>query len=115
LSGGSARAGVRRGAPSVPPRISRQLPADIEDFTGRDLALHRLTLSAAGRTPGRTGVLITAVVGKAGSGKSTLAIHAAHLVRSWFPDGQLPRQLARREAQALVPPMSLAGSAGVRG
>jgi transcriptional regulator with XRE-family HTH domain len=90
---------------SVPQRISPgQLPPDIEDFTGRDQALRRLSSRLQGLGPGRTGgVLITAVVGTAGVGKSTLAVHAAHRVRSWFPDGQLHVNLRGVEAQALDP------------
>ena len=90
--------------PPAPPRISpSQLPPDIEDFTGRDLALHRLSSRLQGLGPGRTGVLITAVAGKAGVGKSTLAVHAAHRVRSLFPDGQLHVNLRGAEAQAVDP------------
>jgi hypothetical protein len=48
-------------------------------------------------------MLITAVVGKAGVGKTTLAVHAAHRVRSLFPDGQLHVNLRGVEAQAVDP------------
>jgi transcriptional regulator with XRE-family HTH domain len=90
--------------PLASPRIApSQLPPDIEDFTGRDLALHRLSSRLQGLGPGRTGVLITAVVGKAGVGKTTLAVHAAHRVRSLFPDGQLHVNLRGVEEHALDP------------
>jgi predicted ATPase len=48
-------------------------------------------------------MLITAVVGKVGVGENTLAVHAAHRVRSSFPDGQLYVNLRGVEAQALGP------------
>ena len=80
-----------------------QLPPDIGDFTGRDLALERLHLRVTGRQEGSTAVVITAAVGKAGVGKTTLAVHAAHQLRSLFPDGQLYVNLRGVEAQALEP------------
>jgi predicted ATPase len=48
-------------------------------------------------------VVITAAVGKAGVGKTTLAVHAAHQMRTLFPDGQLYVNLRGVEAQALDP------------
>ena len=48
-------------------------------------------------------MVITAAVGKAGVGKTTLAVHAAHQLRSLFPDGQLYVNLRGVEAQALDP------------
>jgi tetratricopeptide (TPR) repeat protein/transcriptional regulator with XRE-family HTH domain len=86
-----------------------QLPTDIEDFTGRDLALQNLHSRMRGRGPAATAVMITATVGKAGVGKTTLAVHAAHQLRSWFPDGQLYVNLRGVEAQALDPADVLAG------
>jgi tetratricopeptide (TPR) repeat protein/transcriptional regulator with XRE-family HTH domain len=91
----------------VPPTpdqvVPRQLPPDIADFTGRELALERLHCRVQGRERGSTAVVITAAVGKAGVGKTTLAVHAAHQLRPLFPDGQLYVNLRGVEAQALDP------------
>ena len=57
----------------------------------------------AGRPSGSTAVVITGAVGKAGVGKTTLAVHAAHQMRTQFPDGQLYVNLRGAEAQALDP------------
>jgi transcriptional regulator with XRE-family HTH domain len=100
----------RVGAWSDPTRgVPRQLPPDIEDFTGRDRALERLHARVRDRRRGATAVVITAAVGKAGVGKTTLAVHAAHQLRSSFPDGQLYVNLRGVEAQALNPADVLAG------
>jgi DNA-binding SARP family transcriptional activator/transcriptional regulator with XRE-family HTH domain len=89
--------------------VPRQLPPDIADFTGRDLALERVHARVRGRRRGSTAVVITATVGKAGVGKTTLAVHAAHQLRSVFPDGQLYVNLRGVEAQALDPAEVLGG------
>jgi tetratricopeptide (TPR) repeat protein len=94
----------RRDAPPERERvIPRQLPPDIADFTGRELALEWLQCRLGDRARGSTAVVITAAVGKAGVGKTTLAVHAAHRLRSLFPDGQLYVNLRGVEAQALDP------------
>ncbi|MFC7219368.1 BTAD domain-containing putative transcriptional regulator [Streptomyces polyrhachis] len=80
---GAARTG-RRPAPC-------QLPAAVPDFVGRReplIEVQRLLTSAGAREgapPPRTVV----VTGVAGAGKSAFAVHAAHLLRGAFPDGQL--------------------------
>ncbi len=89
--------------------VPRQLPPDIEDFTGRDAALERLTARVRGRRRGSTAAMVMAVVGKAGVGKTTLAIHLAHQLRSLFPDAQLYVNLRGVEAQALDPGEVLRG------
>jgi transcriptional regulator with XRE-family HTH domain len=89
--------------PGMEQIVPRQLPPDIADFTGRELALEGLRRRVQDRELGSTAVVITAVVGKAGVGKTTLAVHAAHQLRSSFPDGQLYVNLRGVEAQALEP------------
>ncbi|MEU7136999.1 NB-ARC domain-containing protein [Streptomyces sp. NPDC046261] len=84
-----------------------ELPPDIPDFTGREHALRRLggALSPGGRRGGGAAPArqrLTLVVGHPGAGKTALAVHAAHLSRSRFPDGQIYVDLAPagRPAQA---------------
>ncbi len=93
--------GLTDARPTPARMVPRQLPPDIEDFTGREHALEWLYQCARGRERGSTAVVITAAVGKAGVGKTTLAVHAAHRLRSRFPDGQLYVNLRGVEAQAL--------------
>ena len=68
-----------------------QLPTDTRVFTGRLPELEEL-LALAARAPQGTEsgmVVVSAVDGMAGVGKTALAVHAAHLLRPSFPDGQL--------------------------
>jgi DNA-binding SARP family transcriptional activator len=87
--------------PAEPPRATagggrkpagarRQLPADTRVFTGRERELAEL-LDLARVPPGAAGTapVICAINGMGGVGKSALAIHAAHLLRAEYPDGQL--------------------------
>jgi tetratricopeptide (TPR) repeat protein/transcriptional regulator with XRE-family HTH domain len=71
--------------------VPAQLPADIPDFTGRADEvgeLRELLADGAGdSSPGAVPVVL--VVGSGGLGKTTLAVHAAHMLASEFPDGQL--------------------------
>lgn len=71
--------------------VPAQLPADVAVFVGRVGALERLrdALSGGAATP-----RVAVVSGPPGTGKSTLAVHAAHLLRDRFPDGQLYVHLA---------------------
>ena len=78
------RADVRNEAAPDPWRPACQLPMAVTDFTGRALPLARLL----GRLSG-SGVSVTVLTGMLGTGKTALAVHAAHLARSEFPDGQL--------------------------
>ncbi|MEU7574938.1 tetratricopeptide repeat protein [Micromonospora sp. NPDC049240] len=63
-----------------------QLPADLADFTGRAAQVAEITHHLSG-TAGA--LRIHAVSGTGGVGKSSLAVHAAHLLRPHYPDGQL--------------------------
>jgi DNA-binding SARP family transcriptional activator len=71
--------------------VPAQLPADIRDFTGRSgqvEQLRELLVGADGEdSPGAVRVVL--VVGSGGLGKTALAVHAAHLLASRFPGGQL--------------------------
>jgi DNA-binding SARP family transcriptional activator len=69
-------------APVVPPH---QLPADLPDFTGRRRVLADLTeiLTRPDSVP------VVTLAGMGGVGKTALAVHAAHAVRTHFPDGQV--------------------------
>jgi DNA-binding SARP family transcriptional activator len=75
----------------APGPVPAQLPADIRDFTGRSgqvERLHELLAGADGEdSPGAVRVVV--VMGSGGLGKTALAVHAAHLLASRFPDGQL--------------------------
>jgi tetratricopeptide (TPR) repeat protein len=86
------------------PDLPSELPADIADFTGRDEEVARvLAFLEHGQGRQMTAVVISAISGQAGVGKTALAVHAAHLVRRRFPDGQLQVNLRGAEAQALDP------------
>lgn len=71
--------------------IPAQLPADIGDFTGRAGHVSELSGVLADGTGagGATAVTLIVITGPAGVGKTTLAVHAGHLHRHRFPDGQL--------------------------
>ncbi len=90
--GGPDSQGAGPGPPL--PRVA-QLPADIPDFTGRSDHLQRLRdLLSGPRRPDSPGaVVVAAVIGAGGLGKTTLAVHAAHLLRTYYPDGQLYARL----------------------
>jgi DNA-binding SARP family transcriptional activator/tetratricopeptide (TPR) repeat protein len=80
------------GPPAPPAPVPSQLPADIPDFTGRGGHVkHLCDLLSDGSTgdDGPGAVVVSLVAGAGGLGKTTLAVHAAHLMRSRFPDGQL--------------------------
>jgi DNA-binding SARP family transcriptional activator/Tfp pilus assembly protein PilF len=99
--------------PSQAPRTERrapqrpaQLPADVADFTGREEQVKHLCdlLSATPDDSDNTGaVRIALVAGYGGLGKTSLAVHAAHQVRTQFPDGQLYVDLLGATAHPLQP------------
>lgn len=80
---------------------ARQLPPDIPSFTGRE----RLTDQIAERLTGvaTSAAAVVTVVGGPGTGKTALAVHAAHLARDHFPDGQLFVDLRGTGASPLPP------------
>ncbi len=70
--------------------VPRQLPSDIDRFTGRQDSLRALdALLPAGPGSRTRPIVIAAVHGTAGIGKTALAVHWAHRVQDQFPDGQL--------------------------
>ena len=106
---GSAAAGppppVTGYVPSVVLSQVAQLPADIPDFTGRAEHVQKLhdLLAGPGRPDSPGAVVVAAVIGAGGLGKTTLAVHAAHQLRSHFPDGQLYANLHGASAQPVPP------------
>jgi hypothetical protein len=80
--------GLPGGTPPATARVvPRQLPPDIDAFTGRDAALRTLDrLLGDGST--RVPVVVAAIAGTAGIGKTALAVHWAHRVANRFSDGQ---------------------------
>ncbi|MGW4210089.1 AfsR/SARP family transcriptional regulator [Lentzea sp. NPDC004789] len=68
--------------------VPHHLPPDISDFTGREEALKQVLGLTEGRED-RTATPTVVVSGFGGAGKSALAVHAAHLLRRSYPDGQL--------------------------
>jgi DNA-binding SARP family transcriptional activator len=82
---------VDLGQAPAPAPVPAQLPADIPDFTGRSEQVGQLRelLTGVGDDDSPGAVRVVLVVGSGGLGKSALAVHAAHLLASQFPDGQL--------------------------
>jgi DNA-binding SARP family transcriptional activator/Tfp pilus assembly protein PilF len=98
-----------RAARAAPRRAPAQLPADVPDFTGRDQHLERLRgLVAEARRADSPAVTVAVVAGAPGLGKTALAIHAAHLLRPDFRDGQLYISLRGGSEQPLPPDEALA-------
>lgn len=70
-----------------------QLPASVNDFTGRTKESRQLAALLRGADAG-IGVPIAAISGAPGVGKTALMLHVAHAVRGAFPDGQFYIQMA---------------------
>jgi DNA-binding SARP family transcriptional activator len=87
-AGGPAGAAGEDAQPVPRPQ---QLPADIADFTGRADQVEQVCALMAEDGPGASpgAVRVVVVMGAGGLGKTTLAVHAAHLLKDQFPDGQL--------------------------
>jgi DNA-binding SARP family transcriptional activator/Tfp pilus assembly protein PilF len=98
------QAGPPRAAADPLPLVA-QLPADIADFTGRaDHVQNLRDLLSGPRRPDSPGaVVLAAVIGAGGLGKTTLAVHAAHLLRGSYPDGQLYANLVGANAHPVPP------------
>ncbi|MFI9584366.1 AfsR/SARP family transcriptional regulator [Streptomyces sp. NPDC052236] len=90
---GSSTAGSSESAAaetaSGPPRpIPAQLPADTAEFTGRQGAIEEL-IAMLRPDPALSAPRLVVISGMGGIGKTALAVHAAHRLRTAFPDGQL--------------------------
>ncbi len=85
-----------------------RLPHDIGTFTGRQPYLAQL-MGAVARDGGVIGIY--AIDGMPGVGKSAFAVHAAHLLASQFPDGQIFLSLhAHTAGHRPVEPIDALGS-----
>ncbi|MBB2912645.1 DNA-binding SARP family transcriptional activator/tetratricopeptide (TPR) repeat protein [Streptosporangium becharense] len=94
---------------TTPPELPRpaQLPAAVNDFTGRRRIVTRLrTLLSGG--DGTEGVPVAAISGIGGVGKTALAVHVAHAMQDSFPDGQLYADLRGYGAEPAAPESVLA-------
>ena len=70
-----------------PQRPPSQLPLDLADFSGRLELLDELRDLVCGRDPVRPPIAV--ISGAPGTGKTSLAVRLGHLVREYFPDGQI--------------------------
>ncbi|TCM51252.1 BTAD domain-containing putative transcriptional regulator [Kribbella sp. VKM Ac-2568] len=70
-----------------PQRPPSQLPLDLADFSGRRHNLEQLRDLVCGRDPVRPPIAV--ISGAPGTGKTSLAVRLGHLVREYFPDGQI--------------------------
>jgi hypothetical protein len=70
-------------------QVRYSLPPAAAAFIGRDEELSMVTALVAGASRAGGVVAVHAIDGMAGMGKTALAVHAAHVLRAWFPDWQL--------------------------
>ena len=98
------------GAAREPTSVPAQLPADLADFTGREGHVRQLRslLTEAQLSDNPAAVAVAVVAGAGGLGKTALSVHAAHAMRSFFPDGQLYVSLLGASRQPLPPDEVLA-------
>ncbi|SDD68967.1 DNA-binding transcriptional activator of the SARP family [Glycomyces harbinensis] len=93
LAGQSPEPGeLRSRIAAAPVTVPRQLPIDVDRFSGRAPEMKELADLLNPETARRSKVAV--VSGMAGVGKTTLAVHFAHESVQWFPDGQLYIDLA---------------------
>lgn len=93
------------GAPELP--RPAQLPAAVNDFTGRRQIIARLCTLLSTQS-GADGVPVAAISGIGGVGKTTLAVHVAHTLHDLFPDGQLYADLRGYGEEPVAPESVLA-------
>ncbi|WP_430790335.1 BTAD domain-containing putative transcriptional regulator [Actinoplanes sp. G11-F43] len=91
------------------PVIPAQLPPDLPDFTGRDTPLAHVRAVLAAEDDTRTTARAVSICGMPGVGKTALTLHAGHLERSRFPDGQLYADLRGATSRPVAPGDVLAG------
>ncbi len=86
----------------APFAVPAQLPPDIADFVGRVDIANAIEKRLLPDTPG-TAVPIVTLTGMPGVGKSAMVVHAAHLVRHHFSDGQLYADLGGNHGDLVHP------------
>lgn len=85
-------------APSLQPRL--QLPAPVEDFTGRQAELKQLTAVVQNQAPPCRTI---GIFGMPGVGKTALAVMLANQLTAHFPDAQIVLSLMGTEHKPLPP------------
>ncbi|MGN9786301.1 AfsR/SARP family transcriptional regulator [Nonomuraea sp. ZG12] len=91
-------------APELP--RPAQLPAAVNDFTGRKEIAGRLRTLLSAQSSAE-GVPVAVICGIGGVGKTALAVHVAHATGDLFPDGQLYVDLRGYTDEATAPESAL--------